>query len=248
VASVQAFAARRVEDTPLESVKQALAETPEPAAEATGQAKPAPGAPPAAPSPEPAPPVTIYEAPPLPASDGESALSLAIALSYVGVYRGPEGVAHGPGLALEGWFAPGSYAFGFVAAGRYELPHTVSGPDLDLRLQTTQVKLGLFAGMARAERPTWVLGAGFGSDWFDFRPSGGAMGVALRAGDRARRTLAFAALGRFLSWSSLRLGVLAGVDVSLQKSHYDLAIEGTLRRELTPWQVHPNLACQVAWH
>jgi hypothetical protein len=46
----------------------------------------------------------------------------------------------------------------------------------------------------------------------------------------------------------LRLGVLAGVDVSLQKSHYDLAIEGTLRRELTPWQVHPNLACQVAWH
>jgi hypothetical protein len=85
-------------------------------------------------------------------------------------------------------------------------------------------------------------------DWFEYRPSSGSTGVTLREGQRARRTLVFVSAGRFLSFASLRFALLAGADISLQKSHYDLRVEGRLRRELSPWQVHPNLALGVGWH
>jgi hypothetical protein len=242
VASVQAFSERRVQDTPLDSLKEALAEAPSPAAQ------PAPERSPTLSAPEGAKTRPTERSTSPPVADEAKALSWALAASYVGVYRGPERWSHGPSLSLEGWFVSHDFALGLLGGGRYELPHTVATTHLDLRLQTSQLRLGLFVGLANQERPTWVVGAGGGSDWFAYRPSRGSTDVTLREGERARRTLVFASAGRFLSLASLRLALLAGADISLEKSHYDLMVEGRLRRELTPWQVHPNLALGVGWH
>lgn len=254
VASVQAFAERRVEDTPLESVKQALAESPgseQPQAASSPNSGPSPeAASPSAPNPTRA--VSAAGANEVRAGEGRrdvaKSLSWALAAGYQASYRGAEGLAHGPRASLEGWLRAQSVAFALVARGRYELPHTVSAEDLDVRFQTTALRLGGLAATLSDGKPAWVIGVTMGFDWFEFRPTRGFNGVVLREAGNARRPMASVAAGRYLFIGALRMGLFAGVDVALAKSHYDVLVVGEPRRELTPWQAQPNLSFEIAWH
>ena len=238
LASFQAFAERRVRDTPLEEVKAALSEpaieTPaggsgdtQPQHEAANSSK-APSTPPRVLPPRPR------------ESSGSSWISWALYGGYSVSYRGPAGFAQGPSAGVEGWFDLGAWGLGVAAGGRYELPHTESGPWVDVRVQNTAFRFGVLVATMPGGRPSWVLGLGVGWDRLGFRPLEAGEGVMLRASDEAQRPVLASSVTRFAHFGPLRLGLSIGADFALEKLHYDVMVEHARRRNLTPWQLAPH--------
>jgi hypothetical protein len=251
LASFQAFAERRVVDTPLEEVKQALSDPAAPAqpsisTEAPAGAGAARASAPAQPTEQSA---QLTEQPLLSGEhSAASDLSWAVSAGYASNYRGPAGMAHGPSAALEGWLNVGSWGFGLASAARYELPHTESGTLVELRVRTSALRFGFLFGAMRERRPSWVLGVGAGWDWLSFRPVQGGEGVVLRSSASALRPMATSWLGRFVQLGSLRLGVAVGADLALEKLHYDVIVGDQAQRTLTPSQVSPHAMLSLGWH
>lgn len=244
--SSQAFADHRVEETPLEQVKQALAE---PEAQAPAQdvsAAPAPASEPGAGSAAKEPPKAPHE------HSHEavevSRLSWAVSAGYTATYRGPAGLAHGPAASLEAWFDLDTWTLGLAGAGRYELPHNETGDDVELRVQNTALRFGVLLASVAEHRPVWMVSLGIGWDWLEFRPTQGDEGVALYSSDTTQRPIGSVGFGRFVQLDSLRLGASFGAEIAFEKLHYDVIVAEQPHRTLTPWQAYPHAALSLGWH
>lgn len=233
LASSQAFAAHQVEETPREQVEQALAE----------QAPPTQ-------APEPATRAVAHEPSTAPGEDSTPAsrLSWAVSAAYTATYRGPAGFAHGPAATLEAWFDLGSWTLGLAGGGRYELPHTETGEQVELSVQNSALRLGLLFASIAEQRPIWVVSLGIGWDWVGFHPTQGDPGVALHSSATAQRPVGCAGIGRFVQLGGLRLGASLGAEIAFEKLHYDVIVEQQQRRTLTPWQAYPHATLSLGWH
>lgn len=246
LASSQAFAAHRVEETPLEQVEQALSEP-----EAQGQPRDAsaPALPPK-PAPESAPRSVALESPKAPQEEGAEAsrLSWAVSAGYTATYRGPAGFAHGPAATLEAWFDLDTWAFGLAGGGRYEFPHIETGEQVELSVQNTALRLGVLFASIGEHRPVWMVSLGIGWDWVGFRPIQGDEGVLLHSSDTTQRPVGTVGFGRFVQLGWLRLGASLAAEFAFEKLHYDVIDGQQQSRTLTPWQAYPHAAFSLGWH
>lgn len=261
LASVLAFVDRSLPETPLESVKRALAEAPAEASSApardsagerpAGEAAPdnarsagavgaGAGSTETTPTDEAAPPARAPAA-------NQPAPWWALALRYHVLFRGPEGWAHGPGLGLELWPVLQSFGVGFVLGGRYEWPHTESSANLHLRLQTTALRAAAVFASVVGGRPRWTLSLGAGWDWYRFDPESTTQELSVNTGATESRAVACAAVGVAVAFEKMRLDLTLGADVPLAKTHYDIVVAGEVRPELTSWPIQPHASVGVAW-
>lgn len=241
LASVLAFVDRSLPETPLDSVKQALAEAPaDPIAPET--ATPAAVATVGDTGTAPAPVPTVRSA-----DARQRATWWALGVRYHVLYRGPEGWAHGPGLDLEVWPVLQQLGVGFVLGGRYEWPHTASSANLDVRVQTTALRVAAVLATLVSGRPRWTLSLGAGWDWYGFEPESTSSTVSVGAGATDSRPVTSAAFGFAAALGPLRLDLGLGADVPLAKTHYDIRVAGEKQPELTPWPVQPRASIGVAW-
>lgn len=255
LASVLAFVDRSLPETPLESVKHALADAPAEAAGAAALDSAVEGPPEAAPAATVSAtargsetvPTHEAERPPATPVVNQPAPWWALALSYHVLFRGAEGWAHGPGLGLELWPVLQGFGLGFVLDGRYEWPHLQSSANLDLRLQTTALRAAAVIASVVRGRPRWTLSLGAGWDWYRFEPASTTEELSLSTGAADSRGVACAAVGVALAFAKLRLDLTLGADIPLEQTHYDILVAGEARPELTPWPVQPHASLGVAW-
>jgi hypothetical protein len=251
LASVLAFVEHGLTDTPLESVKRALAEpAPEPGAESEPEASAVGLASSTASETPPERSESLSAAAPAVKNDSssrEDARWWALALRYHVLYRGPEGWAHGPGFDVELWPILRHFGLGVVVGGRYEWPHAEASEHLSLRLQTTSLRAALVLATIVGSHPRWSLSMGAGWDWYRFEPESSTPEVTASGGGADTRIVASLAAGHAVSFGKLRLDLALGVELPLEKTHYDLLVEGDPHRELSPWPVQPHGALGFAW-
>ncbi|MDP9001855.1 MAG: hypothetical protein M3O46_17280 [Myxococcota bacterium] len=195
---------------------------------------------------------SVYESEP----DAESALppqsswgTTFGAFYAVQVFASEHLIEHGPGLTAalgqrEGTWRPAAWL-----SAQYQFPETINAALIGVRLDT----LGLRGGvqMMRGLSPRVALGVrgGAGADMVHISPRQGSAQHAALSPER----FSWESVAQLALLCSVRVGpgvVLSTAllaDADLASRHYDVIVDGSTVRALTPWNIRPGLMAGVSW-
>jgi hypothetical protein len=181
-------------------------------------------------------------------SDGRSRLVADGGVFYGIAWKGQLGLGHGPGIALAVGSRPLGWRWAVTAKAQYQWPYRARSDTVEVRVQTTALRVG-----ARAQRPLahWFTGgieAGCGLDVVSYAghelPSQPLARV--RAGGESR-PVAFLAARSVLTAGPPDIALELSGTVPLVDAHYDVLDSGEQRAEITAWRVQPGVALEVSW-
>jgi hypothetical protein len=167
----------------------------------------------------------------------------------VQVFAPEELIEQGPGLTAalaqrEGRWRPA----GWISA-QYQLPETIQTDLIGVRLDTIALRAGAELTRELTARVALALHIGMGPDAVHVAPRQGSTQHASLSPERFSWEYAaqFALVGttRIDAGVVLSAALLADADLSVR--HYDVIVDGSAVRALTPWRVRPGLMAGFTW-
>jgi len=194
------------------------------------------------------PPPLAPRAPPASAMSRPTAVEGWLGLRYGAVALGTElGVAHGPGLELGLGVTRGYLLRGRLLFER-DFPQSFSTQLIAAELTRWRLRVAVDAGLELTRRQLLLLSLGVGQDRSNVTPtSTPGSSVAPRAAFRDQAPVALAelryegVLGRF------RVAASLGADISLVKTHYDVAHPTERQSVVAPWSIRPSAGLALAF-
>ncbi|HEX6765177.1 MAG TPA: hypothetical protein VF103_06855, partial [Polyangiaceae bacterium] len=174
------------------------------------------------------------------------ALELALALRYAAEWTGSDfGLAHGPGLELAIGSRSGLRLRGRVS-GEWFFEQSLDAKELTVGTQTSALRAGFEAGTSVADRQLVSLGVGGGVDIVRVAPGDPLVaGVEPAAPETAIRFVFRPELRYELDLTPVVLAFAVFADLSLARTHYDLAESGSPTELGAPWPVKPGAALML---
>lgn len=220
---------------------------------ATGES-PAPPAQPPAPAPSmPAIPPPRSDVPPIARSAtraAESPTSLLVAAGYGVRIRGPEGIGHGPSVALGVQLQSARASFELQLTGQYLFRSEFEANPFSASVQTTalRVQVGVEPGRRATFSGQVLLGLGADVARISASTSDADSGVRPRPDGTQWRGAAELTLGILRHGAVLDLGVSAHAVFSFAEVRYDAATGNGETLLVKPWPVQPALSIQGRFH
>ena len=178
-------------------------------------------------------------------------VALTLAGGYHARFRGPEGIGQGPHVEL-GVLQTGTANAVFAAlVGQLALPGAFESNELEVELQTGNLRLNV--GLERRLTAQWIgaLAAGAGGEIARIRPLGRAGGddedttfIPRSAGTQVRPAVGMTAGISYRS-SVLDLGLFPGVTFLVSDVHYAVATGTEQRRVLSAQRVQPGVSLRL---
>lgn len=169
--------------------------------------------------------------------------------AFYGVaWKGPEGLGHGPGILVAVGNRGAGWRWALSAKVQYQLPYRTRSERVEVRLQTTALRVGVSAEAPMSRLFAWGFEVGAGLDDVDYegRPLPGQSLTVSRAGSDTRAVASFSTRG-VLTPGHPRIALELGATVPLVDTHYDIALDGERYVEITAWRVQPGLLLEVSW-
>ncbi|HXX68309.1 MAG TPA: hypothetical protein VEK07_14055 [Polyangiaceae bacterium] len=192
---------------------------------------------------------------PVPADDGArpspSRWQAAVSVFYSVQAFAPDAVVEqGPGVAFGLGVGRGPWIWAGWASVQYELPEIVETNLIGARLDTVSLRAGI--GLARPLAGGITLearvGGGVDAVYIAPRLGSGAQSASLSADRFSWQGAARVAVGATASVAG-RVVVSAALlaDLYPDLRHYDVSVDGTVTRVVTPWQVRPGVTAGLGW-
>ncbi len=173
-------------------------------------------------------------------------LSLSAALRYAAESFGPDfSLAHGPGVEL-GVRSRGALRLGGRVSGEWFFEQTLDAEELTASVQAIPLRIAFEASFRAAEAHSIGVAIGGGFDIVRVEPgSSHVEGVTPSAPETNFVPILRPELRYELGIGSFALGAAVFADISLVRTHYDLAENGELTRLGTPWRARPGGALLI---
>lgn len=158
-------------------------------------------------------------------------------------------IEHGPGLTAileerEGTWRPGAWI-----SAQYQFPETINAALIGVRLDTLGLRAGVEVNRGLSARVALGVRGGAGGDVVHIAPRQGSTQHATLSPDRFSwqyvAQLALVCTVRVGPGVVLSTALLADADITLR--HYDVMVDGSTVRALTPWRIRPGLLAGVSW-
>jgi hypothetical protein len=158
-------------------------------------------------------------------------------------------IEQGPGLIASLGQREGLWRLAAWISSQYRLPETIQTALIGVRLDTVAVRAGILLARALSARIALALYLGLGGDVVHIAPRQGPSEHASLSPER----FSWESAGQLALAGTVRVGgafVLSGAvlaDADFSVGHYDVRVDGSTVRAVSPWSVRPGLMAGVTW-
>jgi hypothetical protein len=158
-------------------------------------------------------------------------------------------VEQGPGLAATAGPREGRWRWAAWVSAQYRLPETIDTPLIGVRLDTLALRGGGSVTRRASARVDLGLELGLGADVVHIAPRQGSAEHAVLSSDRfsASYAVELACVGTVHVGPAVSLWGALLADADLDERHYDVVVDGSNMRVVTPWAIRPGIMAGVAW-
>jgi hypothetical protein len=187
---------------------------------------------------------------PSPGGDAAPAWSVAWGAFYAVQAFAPEQlIEHGPGLTAAFGPRAGRWRPSAWISTQYQLPESIGTSLIGVRLDTIALRAGIRLTRELSDRVAIAVQLGAGGDVVHIAPRQGSSARASLSPERFSweydAELGLSATVRVNRSIELWAAMLADADLGMR--HYDVVVDGSTVRALTPWWVRPGVSVGVTW-
>jgi hypothetical protein len=158
-------------------------------------------------------------------------------------------IEHGPGLMAAFGQREGRWRLAAWAKGQYQLPQTIDTGIISVRLDTVALRVGAEVARSLTARVALATHIGLGGDIVHIAPRQGSSGHATLSSERFTweylAQLALVATVQMDAGVTLSGALIADADLGMR--HYDVLLDGSTVRALTPRWIRPGVMAGVTW-